>query len=371
MSDLIYEPRAYWDVTSVPVASTDTAAQTVVLDPGHFYNGERYPVTIDRVCVSMINYARKTFSDPAGVTGPTAGYNALSNILAGLKIVVSARQRQSYSRYPIDLSAFVNTPSSPLSPYFGSSDQQFSSFYGTVYRSFEPHLWMPKNGTIQFDLTPFDGYLPVSATNDHVRATIAFHERGSIFNGSMRVFSYILRDAASASAQPFGAVLSPNALVPSQGPTTDSLWPPQHTINPREWKAQSPAAQGSAEFTGISVLIDQIDYDNRNLALAPPPAISPMAMLAQRVGCRMRLSDGGTKAWFWRPGAPLALVFPDLTPALVCKLDKPITLGPGEQLEVEVTVPAVTTGTTNAGALALATTYEFGLALNGYAAIEG
>jgi len=173
----------------------------------------------------------------------------------------------------------------------------------------------------------------------------------------------------TAGGVPFGPIITPQALQASQAagaaPTT-ALWPPQHTINPRTWKAQSPAAQGSAEFTGMSVMIDQIDYDDSNIAAATTP--SPFAMLATRIGCRMRLTDGGTKAWFWRPGAPLVLVFPDITPALVCKLDKPITLGPGEQLEVELTTPAVTLNPSN---VAMPTTYQFGIALNGYAAIEG
>jgi len=372
MVDALFEPRAFWEVATVDVTTSDTSEQTVVLNPNSFYNGERYPIEIKHIVVSMINYARKTFSDPGGLPGPASGYDALSNILANFRLVISARQRQSYSRYPVDASMFVNTPSDLLVPYYGDSSKQFSSFYGTIFRKFDPHLRIPKDGTLQFDLTAFDGTGPgPGQTNNTTSAMLAFHELGTLFGGNARVFTFDLRAAAVSSAAPYGAVISPQALAPAvNGPNTNQLWPPQHSVNPRLWKAQSPAAQGSAEFTGLSVLIDQIDYDDFNIANLTTP--TPLAMLATRIGCRARLTDGGSKAWWWRPGAPLPLVFPDITPALVLKLDKPITMGPGEQLEIELTVPAVGHASlTGYADEPIPTTYEFGIALNGYASIEG
>lgn len=367
----LFEPRVLWSVARVPVTSVDTAPQTVVMDRQHFFNGERYPVTIDRVLVSPINYARKRYADPTQAAGPAEGLNANTNIL-GIKVTLSARQRQSYSRRPVPLVSFGDTPTAPQAPYEDTeagTPGLVSSYTGQVYRTFDKPLVIPRDTTIQFDLTAFDGNTPVQAA-DLVKYQITFWEKYGIFGANARVHPErpgILADALNAGAQPFGGVLSPVALVPSQN-ASSQLWPNGSSFPGRNFKRQSYSAEGAVEFIGMGVMIDQIDYDFTNTTLVGSVANTPMAMLAQRIGCRARLADSGSRAWWWRPGAPLALVMPTITPALVYVLDEPITLTRGDRVEVELTIPPVTLDGQGA---AISRTDEVGVALSGYAAIEG
>jgi hypothetical protein len=78
------------------------------------------------------------------------------------------------------------------------------------------------------------------------------------------------------------------------------------------------------------------------------------------------MRNGGTGAYWWREGAPLALVCPTITPAQVYDLPEPITLGPGERLDVEVSSP----GPTPMGEESIDSIYQIGVGLCGYASIE-
>jgi hypothetical protein len=88
--------------------------------------------------------------------------------------------------------------------------------------------------------------------------------------------------------------------------------------------------------------------------------------------CRARTTNGGTNQWWWRPGAPLALVCPTITPAQVYEFEQPIVLGPGEQLEVELWAPLapslVLLG--SGGAQTVQPNYTIGLSMTGYTTIE-
>lgn len=367
----LWEPRVFWSVARVDVGEGDTQPQTVVMDRQHFFNGERYPVTIDRVLVSPINYARKRYADPTQAAGPAEGLNSNTNIL-GVKVVISARQRQSYARRPVSLVAYGDTPTAPQSPYEDvelGTPALVSSYTGQLYRTFDKPLIIPRDTTIQFDLTAWDGNTP-QPTGARVKYQMQFWEKYGIFGASARVHPEKpgpLLDALNAGAQPFGPVLSPANLAPSQN-ASPQLWPNLSSFPGRNFKRQSYAAEGSVEFYGMGVLIDQIDYDFANTTILGGVANTPMAMIAQRIGCRARLADSGTRAWWWRPGAPLCLVMPTITPALVYVLDEPITMTRGERIEVELTIPPVTL---DANAAPITRTDEVGVALSGYAAIQG
>jgi hypothetical protein len=123
---------------------------------------------------------------------------------------------------------------------------------------------------------------------------------------------------------------------------------------------------------GFAVQIDQIDYDDvvidtNLIAALGAPAGQPVAPLSLRTAIRARMKNGGTGNYWWRPGAPLALVCPSITPAQVYKLPVPITLVPGDNLEIELETPGpITIGETEINPL-----YQVGVALCGFAAIEG
>ena len=87
------------------------------------------------------------------------------------------------------------------------------------------------------------------------------------------------------------------------------------------------------------------------------------------VPSRIRTTDGGSGRYWWRPGAPIALVLDHITPAFVYELPVPITVGPGDALDVELEVPLSTTFPDDG--TATTPTFNLGVSFNGYAAIEG
>jgi hypothetical protein len=124
------------------------------------------------------------------------------------------------------------------------------------------------------------------------------------------------------------------------------------------FKAQQPNRSGSARFTGMRVMLDQLYWDGG--------FADPVAPLATRVGTRVR-NISGSGEWWWRPGAPIALVMDTITPALVYKLPSAITLGPGDTLDVEMRFPAVLLEQMEGDDIS----FQIGISFNGYAAIEG
>lgn len=78
-------------------------------------------------------------------------------------------------------------------------------------------------------------------------------------------------------------------------------------------------------------LFDSPEYDS-GLGSNPTP-------LGARVGTKARLGGAGPRTGFWREGAPMSLVSPSRTTAMVHQLEVPIVLAPGDQVEVEVSAP--------------------------------
>ena len=130
---------------------------------------------------------------------------------------------------------------------------------------------------------------------------------------------------------------------------------------------ESQRGAEASQIYGFAVGIQQISYDN---TLNSASFTAPIAPLSARIGTRARCKDFGSSEWWWRPGAPLCLVAPTITPAQVFKLAKPITLGPGEGIIVEVQVPAGTSVDSSPPAT-LNPIYNIGLSLAGHAIIEG
>jgi hypothetical protein len=251
-------------------------------------------------------------------------------------------------------------------------------------------LYLPQQASIEWDLsahTPWSS--PVAAETSTVlpRAVQLYQESGgNVWPGSARTtppkvrppafrsgFDLQFMSALAVSGIPANPSESwpypPDASFdPASPPVGGSggFWPPEQTFNARQFDAQESTRSGSTCITDLRCHIDQRAYDVAMQGAFGPTPFQPTPM-SLRTGTRIRLVNGGTKAWWWRPGAPLALVFDAITPANVYELPEPITLGPEEHLEVEVVFP----GSFPGDPVLQPTAYHLGLSLNGYAAIEG
>jgi len=346
-SGLLYEPRSLWSIANVRVAEDAAGPTRVRLPKRHFFNGERYPIELRRLALCAVNYL---------VMDDTI------NFFQHAELAISVPQR-----YHLNTKRFLPVagltarptwqPSTPFAPLS-------SNLWGQSMLNFDNPLYIAKNASIEWSLsaiTPAAGMF--EAMPEGVPAKMLYQEEGGLWPGSVRSHEVTLPPIGSVPIAgfqfdplekwpypPFGAVAA------TAGANT--FWDPRAYFSGNRFLQQEHTRDGSTKLTDMRVAIDQRAYDDLAVFAGVQP--SPLHF---RTGTRVRMGNGGTKAWWWRPGAPLALVFDRITPACVYELKEPVTLGPGEQLDIEMQFPSIT-GQDPAE-------YHVGVSFNGFAVIEG
>jgi hypothetical protein len=245
--------------------------------------------------------------------------------------------------------------------------QYASSLFGVSRWDFDVPYFVPKRGALQLDLS----VAPSSASTggDPIYSAVVMTERAGA-----RLANFRTRPRQQLA---YGNVTTtgPGLFYPQQG-----IAVPSDQFGVQAFGAQSqPFWEAGGLFpgtvydrqeggrgndynqvAGYSVLIDQIDHDDDVNSVIT--GTNPISSMATRVATRARTRNGGTQEWWWREGAPLALVCPTMTPGLVKKFEEPIWLGPGEQLMVEMEAPDPIAG--------VAPIYNVGLSMCGYAVVE-
>lgn len=376
---LIYEPRSLWSIARVASTALD---QQFRLDKRHFFNGTRWPIQIRRVALMAVNYV--IADAPAGLGGQPP--EETQQILQKCRVGVSVPQRYHLSSKRMVLTGAVAPEPSGQPPVeqvdIGSSNFFTpSSQYGVSMLKFDKPLILPRTGTIEWGLSAHTAYNGVGKGGDEDRLTQAwmlYQEEGGLFAGSARarrvdLAAFTGNTTQSIESWPyppdgFGAGVPVGTAVAS-----NNWWPPQSRFpaagnvpdaagqRNTTFAAQESTRAGSTRLTDMRIYVDQLEYDSRMDNAGGYGGHQP-SMLATRMGCSVKTVNSGSKTNWWRPGAPVGLVFDYLSPANVYDLPEEITLGPGEQLDVEMTFPAEITSTTN---------FQIGIAFNGYAAIEG
>lgn len=368
---LLYEPRAFWSLARVDTSQTQPRPPfTVRLPANDFLNGEKYPITLTKALVAPINYTFSRFSNAAALSAANfrnCGVAAVENP----RVVISAPQRQYYLRNPGHPQVTTPRPSdTPNNPglAFGTPDYA-SSLWGLTRWQFDKPMVIPKLGDLEFDLSTFTIPPIVAGPPVDPRATIHFEEAGgNLFGGNarqsptlfLRTYNNTTGGTPPFPADGFGLSNFPQSVL--------DLWPSTQRYSAKRYAAENPSSDGSIPVTAFSVMIDQSVYDLNigTSVIALPDAGSVVTPLSLRVAARARMRNGGTGSWWWRQGAPLALVCPTITPAQVYDLPEPITLGPGDRLDLEVTAPGPVTD----GEQTINSVYQIGVSLCGYASIE-
>ena len=400
VSGILYEPRAIWSIDQV-----DTATQLngrVTFPRNDFKNASKYPIILTKLLLAPVNYLYRETQNGAPID-PTTYHAGGAPAVNFSRILIDAPQRQNYSRQTLFGPSWPGQPT--WEPQMRGVDldctgvevQYPSSLWGVTRWDFDHPMIIPKLGTLELQLSPFNvTTVPVDPLNlRQVDFTVIVNEgppagsaapgRFGNFPGNARTHPRsILRYADGFSplrtsgqggvgglqsqqrqiADPFGL----NTYGVPAAVLSTIQWPSDQQLSAREYDAQNATEAGSTPVEGFGVQIDQIDYDDVTInQFGPSAAGSPVSPLSLRVASRARTRNGGTGEWWWRPGAPLALVCPTLTPALVYKLPKPITLAPGDTLDVELEVQRPIT----IGINTIAQSYNVGISFTGYAAIEG
>jgi hypothetical protein len=235
---------------------------------------------------------------------------------------------------------------------------------------------------VVFDNTP-EGQAP--KTTSAVEVAMLYQEAGGMFFGNGRVHTY--------RARPYGGqpALNPFADFPDKWPYPPDLfsaaflynllpgipnwWDPLGDFNAKKFKEQEATRQGSTCITDMRAMLNQTGYDAQVIAAftaafgyAPTQKLAP---LATRMGTRVKTVGCGSEAWWWRPGAPLALVFDAMSPGLVYDLPEEITLMPGDTLDVEMIFPPNVVTFGSESPVQPTVPVHMGVSFNGYAPIEG
>ena len=347
---LLYEPRSLWSIANILVPANAPGPVRTRLPRTHFFNGERWPIQINRVALGAINY-------------PFA--NDSWDRLLRARVAVSVPQR-----YHVGNRSFLVTAGLCPRPTWGPSAQNAgggptaSSLWSQAMLNFDKPLYMPKDGTIEWSLS---SVTPVGDTAiNPVPAWMIYQEAGGLWPGSARSLRVELpfwAPAAMAGMQFDSIEKWPYfAPIPGDGGDARVFWDPRGMFSASAFQRQEHTRDGSTKLTDMRVMIDERAYDNLEVftlgGLRPTP-------LQMRIGTRVKTRAGGSGTDWWRPGAPLGLVFDKITPAAVYWLKEPITLRPGEQLDVEMLLSPIPVEPEEDSE------YHIGISFNGFAAIEG
>lgn len=372
---LLYEPRAFWSVGRIDTeTSSARPPNQLVLNRDHFYNGEKYPITLLYACVAPIGYVFDTYLAD-DVDPPTqANFRNCGAAVASFgDLRIAARQRQHYAKIPVPSQALVPRPRWEPSMQDLDPDSSASSLYNVFRWDFDAPMIIPARGDLEYWLSTWlapggDGWPDPPEFDPPPSARILFEEIGTgPFGANSRLsalFDLLITRTPTEWQNALWGADGFGSSTPTQN-TTPGQWQPTHRFSARSFAAQNKDSDGSIPMTSCAVMIDQMDYDTDVAAQAPGSGI--VASLGSRVGTRARMRHGGTGAWWWREGAPLCLVSPHRTTAQVFEFREPITLGPGDSLEVEVDFPtAPTVGQTVAHSV-----QQLGISFCGHAAISG
>lgn len=384
-----YQPRSLWSVLYVATAQTNLNDFPYRFNRKHFKNGTRWPITLTRMAVSPVNYP-VSYLDNLGAgapnTGTPHGYGIA--MLKGARIRISAPFRKSYSRQEIALGNYAALPTGQPHGTTGYD----SSLFGLSYLNFEKPLIVAENSACMLQTGGLSAvrFIPTGSEEQFdvrfdlatpIYANYFFNQAGGMFSGAQRNargsleqdFPNVNPEPDLDTGYPFGL---PGVYLYIPGAPGTVNWPPNAQITAAQFDKQGSTRSGSNLFYGMGVMVDQIEYDDGAAASAEAEGLQVdqggfrIAPLSTRLGCRARMSHGVNTDWWWRPGAPMALVLDTITPALVYQLPEPITLGPGETLNVEGMFPGVEYFGSDQGDND-EKLLQVGVSFNGYTAIEG
>jgi hypothetical protein len=395
-----YEPRSLWCVKNIDRAAylaltgdgygAVGPVLTVQLPRNCFRNGSKYPVMINRFAISGVGYpfvrpdaeAMQDEAFPVGGFPGVANLNGTS-VINTIRFTIASPYRQTFSQSPNLAAGFAPRPTSD------PSVPGASSLFGATTLRFDKPLVLPKNSQIEWDVSSLQGmqFVPVVGNEGSLTestplasaalpAVLSYLEAGGLFVGNSRSRDMLIRTNLSGNTPVPGEDGWPYALPPGfaalGGGAQVPFWDPQARFDTQTFRSQNATRAGSTDIYGMTAAIDQIDFDDAVLEDFP---LAKMAPVSTRLGTRVRVVGGPTSDFWWTPGAPMALVMDTLTPALVYWLDEPITLLPGDTLDVSVGVNTgafIGEGGLPPNAFQMnANTYQFGISFNGFTAIDG
>jgi len=366
-----YEPRAYWTVQSLAsgVVTPYGANGRVVVPDDHFRNGSRFPVRLTHLLVSPVGYLFRSIVGAQPYT--LANFDNSGAAVGRTRIRISSPHNAYFEPFDMRLFEFASVATSD-SPG-ATEDLNFgyqSTLLGVSRWDFDLPYFVPRRGNIQLDLSVAPRSDDITGSAD-ITSSVLFTERGGarLANARFRERKTLAFGNVTAAGPglfyPHEGVAVPCDQIGIQAAGATTFWESNGLFSPKRYETQEGSrGREYNEVTGFSVALDQIDHDD---GVDAASATAPVSSMATRIGCRAKTRNCGTGELWWRECAPLALVCPTMTPALVKRLDEPIWLGPGEQLQVELEAPSPIVNSEDA---TISPIYNMGVSLCGYAVVE-
>lgn len=367
LANTLYEPRALWSVQRLRNLP-DAPSLRIDFPRVDFLNGEKYNVTLTHLALSPIGY-------PFEVLDPfTPGVNTFRNgrgpVFERARLSVAASGRYYLNRGYHALHVYGEEQPTSEPERLNASVPRSTRLFNVFRWEFNETLMLPRAGTVEMQLGTFgmaDSLLFTSGQNPQVKATLGFHEaRAGFWPSASRIRDrQPVLTAQNAVYQVPGFDNVPNGVYLWPG-NNNALLSPEAQLAPRAFLRQELGGQAApSSLRGFSVALDQIFHDDA--AYSGDLPATRLASVGERLNVRARSVQGGTQASWWRPDAPLSLVSPSMTSALVYRLHEPIMLAPGDSLDVSLEVPVPTP----VGEELLTTDYQIGVSFCGSAAIQG
>ena len=324
--DVLYEPRALWQVVDVPFTNqTGVVGEEVILEGTEWMNGSRYDIVLTHMLLAPINYC---------VTNDA--YEVLQNVSVSLQHGATPLSTQRWmpslgQTLPIAPSpAYQDFALGQFMPYDSSpraepatTNARTRTVMFSQPRVFDVARWqfdMPyrlvRRGVVKFGLSRLGAAISTVASeaNGILRVTMGFDEAwssGSAFRQQMRTSMGHLSVGDEPNNTPFGG------LPLQSGPagvkilsTADNLFPTGSQFTPKEWQRQEAGrggGDGSGWLQGFTVHLPNA----QNLGEAGVASLDDVAFgavdsgvsLATRLGVRAETVNGGTNRAWWRPAA--------------------------------------------------------------------
>ena len=285
---IYYEPRSLWSIYT----GGETTEDVTPAGENDFRNAGKFPITVNRMVISSANqiFDYPDSNEIAGFAPPT-----FPTLLNTRFQEARVPFRQDYTKRATKAGTFRPKPTAePSTQLYNGGARPAAGpgpLFGQVRLNFDHPLYVPRTGSIQFELSGLDDWAQLGVGNilgdadfEELNASVAYMEAGGLFGGSARVKDIALKVRAAAAARataPSGEgwpYSLPIGETPSNVgfPTTDNgepFWVPQNRFTATEFDRQEATRSGSTKMTGVSVAFDEILYSI--LCTTAPPIASP------------------------------------------------------------------------------------------------
>lgn len=348
----LYEPRAYWEVFSIDSSNRDTIHSRCKSTQQHFTNTDDVPVTLTHILFDAIGYSLEE-RDAVNSPRTTECYRNTHSVLSEMQIDISLpwRRRLTTGFTPvISLPPLHNVNHHPMrygrahKPQSELGTPMDSTHSAAMINDFRWRFDFPvvtpagNQPVLSLSSIPVPGFAD-ALLEDGVTARTWCHQHylASQWQDHQRSF---------CCKVPFGKNQLPrdaygNGSYSGAWPVSDR--PYNWSMPGEEWDDQKPHGMEYDDclLREIGVLLSQSVYEDQLWASYQNKLADPQVRIAN-VGSSIATKIKGAtvcQSKWWRDGAPLSLVSPTKTCALVIELAHPITLAPNEQIDFEIQAP--------------------------------